>query len=140
MRYTGYTEAVPVDATMCNVLAEDMSFQVTGDPDLERYYTNDQLRDMAEEAERLQGNKTACARLPFDGRSLLWDVPYFDFTTLFLVPFAHAFHHGVQKDFQAALLGEKKGGPTVAGMADANRKTAAPTIDADQMVRRHPHH
>jgi hypothetical protein len=133
MRYPGYTSAHPVDATHGHESALGQSYQVTGEPDPLRFYTNDELRAMAEEAGRLTDPK-ARIRLPFDGRSILWDVKYFDFTTLFLVPFAHAFHHGVQKDFQAALLGKRKGGPSIEGMADPKWKRPAPLLEAARMV------
>jgi hypothetical protein len=131
-RYTGYRRRLAVDVTRGNPAARGRLFQVTGAIDLRRMYSHVEHRAMAETAAAGGNNAPP---LPYDGKSELHRVHYFDFTTLFPVPIAHALLHGVVKDFLSVLATRRRGGPPVEGMADRKRRGRGHIIPAEDMVR-----
>jgi hypothetical protein len=118
---------VAVDPIHGTRAATGKSFRVTGRIDPRRLYTHGIMYEMATRA------KAGEMRLPFEPgcKSELFRVPYFDFTTLFPVPLAHALLHGVVKDLMTALF--QRGTP-VGGTAGRKRKRTS-EADGVDMVR-----
>jgi hypothetical protein len=127
IRFPGYTRRLAVDPNFGNPDADGQSFRVTWRIDRRRLYTHGVMHDMAKRA------KAGEERLPFQTgcMSELFRVPYFDFTTLFVVPLAHALLHGVVKDLVTALF---QTGCPVRGAVNRKRKSG-PEGDEVDMVR-----
>jgi hypothetical protein len=101
VRYLGYT--TPSTATAGVGKGQDFQFGIN---DAARQLTDVQMRGIAALADQYRATDVAVtSALNIKGTSdLVKGLPYVDAKTVWILPFAHAFLHGIVKGFLAAIL------------------------------------